>query len=86
MCPMQIPIHLQPLLQQKLQCDNFKARGDSDGFNQCMQIQKCFQLNVSLPDGSILPAAAKASQCIDVRYSQTKKKIKLIIKAIHQRC
>ena len=37
------------------QCDRFLARGDVDGYNKCKAMEKCFQYDVKMPDGTVLP-------------------------------
>jgi len=43
------------------QCDRFLARGDIDGYNKCKAMEKCFQYDVKMPDGTVLPIAVTAT-------------------------
>lgn len=43
------------------QCDRFLARGDIDGYNRCKAMQECFQYDVKMPDGTVLPMVVTAT-------------------------
>jgi len=44
------------------QCDRFLARGDLDGYNKCKAMQDCFQYDIKMPDGTVLPLAVDATE------------------------
>jgi len=43
------------------QCDRFLARGDLDGYNKCRAMEQCFQYDVKMPDGTVLPMVVNAT-------------------------
>jgi len=65
MCPVSVAQNLSTNCKNTMksiwQCDRFLAKGDLDGYNKCRQMEKCFQYDIMLPDGNIVPIAVKAN-------------------------
>jgi hypothetical protein len=70
MCPVAVADNVSrncvSAMKRVWQCDRFLARGDLDGYNKCRQMEKCFQYDITLPNGNRVPIAVKANDvCLE---------------------